>query len=155
MVNQASGKLLHIEPLQFDVLLQSLEAQTPPKTRCLFSMRQVVERLYDFIARSVENHYEFDELAVMIHQNLLKLDDVGEVPEIKGATLKQYFLEVKRDRETGTGRRKSGALKTGAKTKVRQDSPVVKDVVEMPLETPLKTTTKLPAGRSAKVELAY
>jgi hypothetical protein len=151
MVNQASGKLLHIEPLQFDVLLQSLEAQTPPKTRCLFSMRQVVERLYDFIARSVENHYEFDELAVMIHQNLLKLDDVGEVPEIKGATLKQYFLEAKRDREAGT----AGKRKAGTKTKVKQDSPVVKEVVGTALETASKTTTKLPTDRSAKVELAY
>jgi hypothetical protein len=109
MAIKSSAKLLHLPPPQFDLLLQELEAQTPPKTQTMFSMRQVVERLYDFITRSLERHYSYDELAVIIHASLVKMEDVGTVPEIKGATLKQYFLASE----------SQGRLKTGIQLESR------------------------------------
>jgi hypothetical protein len=164
MANQSSSKLLHLPPPQFDTLLQNLEAKTPPKTQTMFSMRQVVERLYDFIARSLAHHYSFDELADIIHTSLTQIEDVGTVPEIKGATLKQYFLEVKRDRDSRPGgTRKAGTGKTGNKGARKPDSGSITDVADMPLETVdipdsearSGMAKRLPTPKSSPVELAY
>jgi hypothetical protein len=172
MAIKSSAKLLHLPPPQFDLLLQELEAQTPPKTQTLFSMRQVVERLYDFITRSLERHYSYDELAVIIHASLVKMEDVGTVPEIKGATLKQYFLEAKRERDLrSASKRKSGSGKDRNPAGIKMD-------LETGLETELETsiagdsqtdstidsgmdsgqragTKRLPTAKTAAVELAY
>jgi hypothetical protein len=176
MAIKSSAKLLHLPPPQFDLLLQELEAQTPPKTQTMFSMRQVVERLYDFITRSLERHYSYDELAVIIHASLVKMEDVGTVPEIKGATLKQYFLEAKRERDVrSAGKRKSGSAKDRNPAGIKMD---LETGLEMSLETQIagnsamesateptidsgmdsgqRTGTKrLPTAKTAAVELAY
>jgi hypothetical protein len=167
MANMSSAKLLHLPPQQFDLLLQDLEAQTPPKTQTMFSLRQVVERLYDFLVRSLGNHYSFDELAVIIHKSLLNLEAVGEVPEIKGETLKKYFLEVRRERESPTGKRKAGTAKsslgrTGKGDRRDGESPIV-PVANPPMETVPEVieetkpaVKKLPTTRSSTtIELAY
>jgi hypothetical protein len=175
MANVSSAKLLHLPPQQFDLLLQDLESQTPPKTQTMFSLRQVVERLYDFLVKSLGNHYSFDELAVIIHKGLLNLEAVGEVPEIKGETLKKYFLEVRRERESPTGKRKAGTGKSDRTSSVkpsleargkgdRQDSespivpianPPIEPVPEVSEEAK-PAVKKLPTSRSSTtIELAY
>jgi hypothetical protein len=168
MAIKSSAKLLHLPPPQFDMLLQELEAQTPPKTQTLFSMRQVVERLYDFITRSLERHYSYDELAVIIRASLVKMEDVGTVPEIKGATLKQYFLEAKRERDLrSASKRKSGSAKdrnpagtkmdldTGLETPIAGDSQT-ESTIDSGMDSVTRAGAKrLPTAKSSTVELAY
>jgi hypothetical protein len=176
MAIKSSAKLLHLPPPQFDLLLQELEAQTPPKTQTLFSMRQVVERLYDFITRSLERHYSYEELAVIIHASLVKMEDVGTVPEIKGATLKQYFLEAKRERDVrSASKRKSGAAKdrnpagikmdletglgTGLETPIAGDSTTasgMESTIDVGIASGQRAGTKrLSTAKASTVELAY
>jgi hypothetical protein len=157
MTSKSSGIRLHIEPLQFDALLQSLEAKTPPKTQTDFSVKQVVVRLYDFITRSLASHYSFDELAVMIQGSLLELEILDAGMEIKGATLRQYFLEEKREREKsaeGVGGRKGPggrSVKTPTRGNGKAEVAVVADAVEPIVETPKRALT----ARTSTVELAY
>jgi hypothetical protein len=160
MTSKSSGIRLHIEPLQFDALLQSLEAKTPPKMQTDFSMKQVVTRLYEFIVRSLASHYSFDELAVMIQGSLLELEILDEGMEIKGATLRQYFLEEKRERERadgGTGRKGSGgkSVKTPTRGNGKAEAAVVKAVVVEPEKTVEAKPRRAPTARASTVELAY
>ncbi len=100
MVNQSSGKRLHIQPQQFDALRSTLETKTPPKTQTVFSVKQVVARLHDALTQSLENHYSFDELALILQTSLVELNITDELFNIKGSTLKQYYLEVKREQQS-------------------------------------------------------
>jgi hypothetical protein len=158
MTSKSSGIRLHIEPLQFDALLQSLEAKTPPKMQTDFSMKQVVTRLYEFIVRSLASHYSFDELAVMIQGSLLELEILDEGMEIKGATLRQYFLEEKRERERADGGRKGAggrAVKTPTRGTGKAEVAVVEAVVMEPEKAVEDKAKRAPTARASTVELAY
>jgi hypothetical protein len=164
MTSKSSGIRLHIEPLQFDALLQSLEAKTPPKTQTDFSVKQVVVRLYDFITRALASHYSFDELAVMIQGSLLELEILDEGMEIKGATLRQYFLEEKREREKSDGavgavggRKSAGgrSVKTPTRGNGKAEVAVVADAVADAVEPIVETPKRAPTARTSAVELAY
>jgi hypothetical protein len=153
MGNQSSGKLLHIEPQQFDMLVRSLEAKTPPKTQTAFSVKQIVGRLYGFIERSLAGHYSFDELAVMIRTSLAELETGEAVPEIKGATLRQYFLELKREREGQAGAAgRSGGRKKTARRSVK---PPIDAGIEDAPETVVAIPQRAPTPKSSTIELAY
>ncbi len=161
MVNKSSGKLLHIEPQQFEVLLSALMAKTPPKTQTAFSVKQLVGRLYEFMAQSLARHYSFEELAGMIQTSLAELETVEDVPEIKGATLRQYFLEVKRERDgqMGTAGRSAGRKKPGARSVKadlggREKVPIGDSDAGVP-ETGVEIPRRAPATKSATVDLAY
>jgi hypothetical protein len=161
MTSKSSGIRLHIEPLQFDALLQSLEAKTPPKTQTDFSVKQVVARLYDFMTRSLASHYSFDELAVMIQGSLLELEILDAGMEIKGATLRQYFLEEKREREksdgTVGGRKGTGgrSVKTPTRGNGKAEVAVVAEAVAEAVEPIVETPKRAPTARTSTVELAY
>jgi hypothetical protein len=168
MTIKSSGIRLHIEPLQFDALLQSLEAKTPPKTQMDFSVKQVVVRLYDFITRSLASHYSFDELAVIIQGSLSELEILDDEMEIKGATLRQYFLDEKRERERadggtgGPGGRKAAggrSVKTPIRGHGKAEVAAVEAVVEAVVLEPEKAigekAKRAPTARTSAVELAY
>jgi hypothetical protein len=158
MTSKSSGIRLHIEPLQFDALLQSLEAKTPPKMQTDFSMKQVVTRLYEFITRSLASHYSFDELAVMIQGSLLDLEILDKGMEIKGATLRQYFLEEKRERERADGGRKGSggrSVKTPTRGNGKAEAAVVEAVVMEPEKAVGDRPKRAPTARASTVELAY
>jgi hypothetical protein len=97
MASQSSGKLLSIQPPQFEALLAVLATKTPPKTQTVFSVKQIVGRLQGFIAQSLENHYSFDEIALIIQSSLVEEKIVESEPDLKGSTLKQYYLEAQRE----------------------------------------------------------
>jgi hypothetical protein len=143
---QSSGKRLHIQPQQFEALLDMLAAKTPPKTQTAFSVKQIVARLEDFIAQSLENHYSFDEIALIIQSSLCEENIVEAELELKGSTLKQYYLEVQREKASRSVRkRRSGARKNALKT-----NPKTPKSVEPATVTPPDSTRK-----SKPTELAY
>jgi hypothetical protein len=109
MASQSSGKLLSIQPPQFDALLATLAAKTPPKNQTVFSVKQIVGRLQGFIAQSLENHYSFDEIALIIQSSLVEEKIVESEPDLKGSTLKQYYLEVQRDKPLRAVRKRRSA----------------------------------------------
>jgi hypothetical protein len=146
MASQSSAKLLHIQPPQFEALLAVLAAKTPPKTQTVFSVKQIVGRLQGFITQSLENHYSFDEIALIIQSSLLEEKIVEIEPDLKGSTLKQYYLEVQRDKPLRAVRkRRSAASKNALKTQPKTPKPVEPDTV-----TPPDSTRK-----SKMTELAY
>jgi hypothetical protein len=158
MTSKSSGIRLHIEPLKFDALLQSLEAKTPPKMQTDFSVKQVVSRLYEFMTRSLASHYSFDELAVMIQGSLLELEIIDEGMEIKGATLRQYFLEEKRERERADGgdRGRKGSGGRSGKTPTRGNGKAAVEAVALEPEKVVEEKPKrAPTARASTVELAY
>ncbi|MBF2078911.1 MAG: hypothetical protein IGR76_10435 [Synechococcales cyanobacterium T60_A2020_003] len=168
------NKLLAIQPQQFDLLLSDLAAKTPPKEKTLYTLRDVVERLYDFVTQSLANHYSYDELAVMIEESLASLALEEDVPEIRGGTLKKYYLEVKREKESNLAqkgarksrRQRSGTKKSTTKT-VTGESPMPpqekrsetpkSDSGEGAKESakPMSGSKKLPRPDSAGIKLAY
>jgi hypothetical protein len=163
MVNKSSGKLLHIEPQQFDSLLLRLEAKTPPKTQTAFSVKQVVARLQAFIAQSLENQYSFDEIAQIILASLVEENIVEVEPELKASSLRQYYLEVQRETaSTSPRKRKStrpkNALKRQRKTAKPPDrktpKPATSKTIPAPATVPIeKSTTTAPSNAAS--QLAY
>ncbi|NJN49164.1 MAG: hypothetical protein HC805_04440 [Alkalinema sp. RL_2_19] len=164
------NKLLEIQPQQFDVLRSDLDAKTPPKEKTLYTIKEIVERLYDFITKSLENHYSYDELAVMIQESLESLELEEEIPEIRGGTLKKYYLEVKREQESAPARkangkssRKQSGIKKSSISAATGESksrpPEIKS--EMPESDsgesakPQSGTKKLPRPDSSGIKLAY
>jgi hypothetical protein len=167
MVHHPSGKLLEIQPQQFDLLLQTLAEKTPPKPQTVFSTKEIVGRLYDFISQALANHYSFDELVPIIQSSLLELQIVEQVPELKGSTIRQYYLEMQREREQKRpGKRSTGGNKTESKSAPQADKKPIVDataqalpIAESPLENPIGADAnlppKLPKPRSSNIELAY
>jgi hypothetical protein len=163
MVSKSSGKLLYIEPEQFDTLLIRLSSKTPPKTQTAFSMKQVVARLQDFITQSLENHYSFDEVALIIQASLVEENIVEVEPELKGSSLRQYYLEVQRETaSTHLRKRKSSHPKNAAKPQHKK--PKLPDRKPSKSSTPKTSSipeTKPTAKRApslqnaASIELAY
>jgi hypothetical protein len=163
MVNKSSGKLLHIEPQQFDSLLIRLAAKTPPKMQTAFSVKQVVARLQAFIAQSLENQYSFDEIAQIILASLVEENIVEVEPELKGSSLRQYYLEVQRE-TASTSRRKrkstrpKNALKQQPKTTKPPDRKTPKSPTpktpSVPATVPIEKTINT-ASSAAASQLAY
>jgi hypothetical protein len=158
MVNKSSGKLLHIEPQQFDSLLIRLIAKTPPKTQTAFSVKQFVARLQDFIAQSLENQYSFDEIAPIILASLVEENIVDVEPELKGSSLRQYYLEVQRETASPpTRKRKStrsrNAPKRSRKTIKSPDRKTLKPATPVAESAPIEKRT--PTANSAENQLAY
>jgi hypothetical protein len=147
MVNKSSGKLLHIEPQQFDSLLIRLAAKTPPKTQTAFSVKQVVARLQGFIAQSLENQYSFDEIAPIILASLVEENIVDVEPELKGSSLRQYYLEVQRETaSTSPRKRKSTRPKNAPKQQPKTTKPPDRKM-------PKPSTPKTPSA-SATIPIA-
>ena len=141
---RSSGKRLHIQPQQFEALLAMLAAKTPPKTQTAFSVKQIVARLQDFIAQSLENHYSFDEIALIIQSSLCEENIVEAQLELKGSTLKQYYLEVQREKASRPNRkRRSGARKNALKTQPKTPKPVEPEPVIPPDSTRKSKPTEL------------
>jgi hypothetical protein len=158
MVNKSSGKLLHIEPQQFDSLLIRLIAKTPPKTQTAFSVKQFVARLQDFIAQSLENQYSFDEIAPIILASLVEENIVDVEPELKGSSLRQYYLEVQRETASPSTRKRKSTRSRNAPKRSRKTtkSPDRKTPKTPALETssvPIEKQT--PTAKSAESQLAY
>jgi hypothetical protein len=158
MVNKSSGKLLHIEPQQFDSLLIRLIAKTPPKTQTAFSVKQFVARLQDFIAQSLENQYSYDEIAPIILASLVEENIVEVEPELKGSSLRQYYLEVQRETASPpTRKRKStrsrNAPKRSRKTTKSPDRKTPKSPT--PETSPVPIEKQTPTATSAANQLAY
>jgi hypothetical protein len=163
MANKLSGKLLHIEPQQFDSLLIRLTAKTPPKTQTAFSVKQVIARLQDFITQSLENQYSFDEIAPIILTSLVEENIVEVAPELKASSLRQYYLEVQRETASKpTRKRKSTHPKNVAKPQHRK--PKMPD--RNPSKSPTPKTSSIPETKpttkrapssqnAASIELAY
>jgi hypothetical protein len=150
MAYKSSGKLLHIEPQQFDSLLIRLIAKTPPKTQTAFSVKQFVARLQDFIAQSLENQYSFDEIAPIILASLVEENIVDVAPELKGSSLRQYYLEVQRETAAPpTQKRKSTRSRNASKGKREIPKPATPVAESAPIE---KHT---PTAKSAEIQLAY
>jgi hypothetical protein len=127
MASQSSAKLLSIQPPQFEALLAVLAAKTPPKTQTVFSVKQIVGRLQGFITQSLENHYSFDEIALIIQVSLVEEKIVDAEPDLKGSTLKQYYLEAQRETPARPVRkRRSGIPKNASAGKPKTTEPVVK-----------------------------
>jgi hypothetical protein len=151
MASQASAKLLHIQPPQFEALLAVLAAKTPPKTQTVFSVKQIVARLQGFITQSLENHYSFDEIALIIQSSLVEEKIVEIEPDLKGSTLKQYYLEVQRDKPLRAARkRRSGIPKNASTGKPKTTEPVVE---RGPIDNPALAVRKTPmtSGRSQTI----
>ncbi|MFM2432632.1 MAG: hypothetical protein RLZZ511_3846 [Cyanobacteriota bacterium] len=163
MVNKSSGKLLHIEPQQFDSLLIRLAAKTPPKTQTAFSVKQVVARLQGFIAQSLENQYGFDEIAQIILASLVEENIVEVEPELKGSSLRQYYLEVQRENASTSHRKRKStrpknAPKQQPKTSKLPDRKTPKPPTPKTLSTPASVPIAKPATTApstAASQLAY
>jgi hypothetical protein len=158
MVNKSSGKLLHIEPQQFDSLLIRLIAKTPPKTQTAFSVKQIVARLQDFITQSLENQYSFDEIAPIILASLVEENIVEVEPELKASSLRQYYLEVQRETaSTSIRKRKStrsrNAPKRQRKTSKSPDRKTPKSPT--PKTSPVPIEKHTPTINPAEAQLAY
>jgi hypothetical protein len=163
MAHKSSGKLLHIEPQQFDSLLIRLAAKTPPKTQTAFSVKQVVARLQDFITQSLENQYSFDEIAGIILTSLVEENIVEVEPELKGSSLRQYYLEVQRETaSTSPRKRKSTRLKNAPKHQRKTSKspdrktpkPSTPKTIPVPATVPIgKPTTTTPSAAAS--QLAY
>jgi hypothetical protein len=158
MVNKSSGKLLHIEPQQFDSLLVRLIAKTPPKTQTAFSVKQFIARLQDFIAQSLENQYSYDEIAPIILASLVEENIVEVEPELKASSLRQYYLEVQRETASlPTRKRKStrskNAPKRSRKTPKSPDRKTPKPPT--PKTSPASIEKRTPTATSAESQLAY
>jgi hypothetical protein len=158
MVNKSSGKLLHIQPQQFDSLLIRLIAKTPPKTQTAFSVKQFIARLQDFIAQSLENQYSYDEIAPIILASLVEENIVEVEPELKASSLRQYYLEVQRETASSpTRKRKStrpkNATKRQRKTTKLLDRKTPK--APTPKTSPDPIEKQAPAATSAESQLAY
>jgi outer membrane biosynthesis protein TonB len=158
MVNKSSGKLLHIQPQQFDSLLIRLIAKTPPKTQTAFSVKQFVARLQDFIAQSLENQYSYDEIAPIILASLVEENIVEVEPELKASSLRQYYLEVQRETASPpTRKRKStrpkNATKHQRKTTKSPDRKTPK--TPTPKTSPVPIEKHAPTANSAEAQLAY
>lgn len=164
------NKLLEIQPQQFDVLLSDLDEKTPPKEKTLYTIKEIVERLYDFITKSLDNHYSYDELAVMIRESLETLELEEEIPEIRGGTLKKYYLEVKREKESTPTRQASGKhnrkrsaskkttaeIATGeSKSQPREMPSEMQESDSRESAKPKSGTKKLPRPDSSGIKLAY
>jgi hypothetical protein len=168
MVHHPSGKLLEIQPQQFDLLLQTLAQKTPPKPQTVFSTKEIVGRLYDFIAQALANHYSFDELVPIIQSSLVELQIVEQVPELKGSTIRQYYLEMQREKEQKrSGKRVTGGSKPEPKPSPQPEKkatvaskakalPRTDPVpIESEIEAEANPPPKLPKPRSSNIELAY
>jgi hypothetical protein len=158
MVNKSSGKLLHIQPQQFDSLLIRLIAKTPPKTQTAFSVKQFVARLQEFIAQSLENQYSYDEIAPIILASLVEENIVEVEPELKASSLRQYYLEVQRETAAPpTRKRKStrsrNAPKRSRKTPKSPDRKTTK--TPTPKTSPVPIEKRTPTATSAEIQLAY
>jgi hypothetical protein len=158
MAHKSSGKLLHIEPQQFDSLLIGLFAKTPPKTQTAFSVKQVVGRLQDFITQSLENQYGFDEIAPIILASLVEENIVDVEPELKASSLRQYYLEVQRETTSRpTRKRKSthskNTTKRPRKTPKSPDRKTPK--TPTPKTSPVPIEKHTPTINSAEAQLAY
>jgi hypothetical protein len=158
MAHKSSGKLLHIEPQQFDSLLIRLIAKTPPKTQTAFSVKQFIARLQDFIAQSLENQYSFDEIAPIILASLVEENIVDVEPELKGSSLRQYYLEVQRETASPlTRKRKStrsgNPTKRQRKTTKSPDRKMPKTPTAKPSPVPIEK--QAPTKNSAENQLAY
>ncbi len=158
MVNKSSGKLLHIQPQQFDSLLIRLIAKTPPKTQTAFSVKQFVARLQDFIAQSLENQYTYDEIAPIILASLVEENIVEVEPELKASSLRQYYLEVQRETASPpTRKRKStrsrNTSKRQRKTTKSPDQKTPK--TPTPKISPVPIEKHSPTKNSAENQLAY
>jgi hypothetical protein len=158
MVNKPSGKLLHIEPQQFDSLLIRLAAKTPPKTQTAFSVKQVVARLQGFITQSLENQYNFDEIAQIILVSLVEENIVEVEPELKGSSLRQYYLEVQRENASISRRkRKSSRPKNAPKQQQKTTKPPDRKTPKTPTPrtSPAPIEKHAPTATSAESQLAY
>jgi hypothetical protein len=158
MAYKSSGKLLHIEPQQFDSLLIRLIAKTPPKTQTAFSVKQFIARLQDFIAQSLENQYTYDEIAPIILASLVEENIVDVEPELKGSSLRQYYLEVQRETASPpTRKRKStrskNASKRQRKTPKSPDRKTPKSPTPETLPAPIEKHA--PTANAAENQLAY
>jgi hypothetical protein len=150
MAYKSSGKLLHIEPQQFDSLLIRLIAKTPPKTQTAFSVKQFIARLQDFIAQSLENQYSYDEIAPIILASLVEENIVDVEPELKASSLRQYYLEVQRETaSTPTRKRKS----TRPKNATKRPRKTLK--TPTPKTSPVSIEKRTPTAKSAEIQLAY
>lgn len=163
MGSKSSGKLLHIEPQQFDALLIRLDAKTPPKTQTAFSVKQVVARLQDFIAQSLENQYSFDEIAQIILVSLVEENIVEVEPELKGSSLRQYYLEVQRETaSTSRRKRKSTRPKNAPKRQRKTNKPPDRKTPKSPTpktpSTPTSVAIEKPTSTTSSTatsQLAY
>jgi hypothetical protein len=158
MVNKSSGKLLHIQPQQFDSLLIRLIAKTPPKTQTAFSVKQFVARLQDFIAQSLENQYTYDEIAPIILASLVEENIVDVEPELKASSLRQYYLEVQRETASSTTRKRKSTRSGNVSNRQRKtpklpDRKIPKTSTPKPLPVPIEKQT--PTANSAENQLAY
>jgi hypothetical protein len=158
MVNKASGKLLHIEPQQFDSLLIRLIAKTPRKTQTAFSVKQFIARLQDFIAQSLENQYSYDEIAPIILASLVEENIVDVEPELKASSLRQYYLEVQRETaSTPTRKRKSTRPKNASKRQRKMPKSLDQKTSKPPTRktSPVPIEKHAPTAKSAENQLAY
>jgi hypothetical protein len=158
MAHKSSGKLLHIEPQQFDSLLIRLIAKTPPKTQTAFSVKQFVARLQDFIAQSLENQYSYDEIAPIILASLVEENIVDVEPELKGSSLRQYYLEVQRETASPpTRKRKSTRSKNATKRQRKPPKSPDRKTPKTPTQkmSPAPIEKHSPTKNSAENQLAY
>jgi hypothetical protein len=158
MVNKSSGKLLHIEPQQFDSLLIRLIAKTPPKTQTAFSVKQFVARLQDFIAQSLENQYTYDEIAPIILASLVEENIVEVEPELKASSLRQYYLEVQRETASKPTRKRKSTRSRNTSNRKRKTpkSPDRKTPkTPTPKTSPVPIEKHAPTANSAESQLAY
>jgi outer membrane biosynthesis protein TonB len=158
MVNKSSGKLLHIQPQQFDSLLIRLIAKTPPKTQTAFSVKQFVARLQDFIAQSLENQYSYDEIAPIILASLVEENIVEVEPELKASSLRQYYLEVQRETAAPpTRKRKSTRSRNPPKRQQKTTKPPDRKTPKTPTPkmSPVPIEKHSPTTNSAENQLAY
>jgi hypothetical protein len=158
MVNKSSGKLLHIEPQQFDSLLIRLIAKTPPKTQTAFSVKQFIARLQDFIAQSLENQYTYDEIAPIILASLVEENIVDVEPELKGSSLRQYYLEVQRETASPPTRKRKSTRSRNA-SNCKRKTPKSPDrkthKTPTPKTSPVPIEKQAPTENSAANQLAY
>jgi hypothetical protein len=158
MVNKSSGKLLHIEPQQFDSLLIRLIAKTPPKTQTAFSVKQFVARLQEFIAQSLENQYSYDEIAPIILASLVEEKIVDVEPELKASSLRQYYLEVQRETKSPPIRKHKSTRSRNTSNRKRKTpkSPDRKTPKSpTPKTSPASIEKRTPTATSAENQLAY
>jgi hypothetical protein len=158
MAHKSSGKLLHIEPQQFDSLLIRLVAKTPPKTQTAFSVKQFVARLQDFIAQSLENQYSFDEIAPIILASLVEENIVDVEPELKASSLRQYYLEVQRETASPPTRKRKSTRSRNATERHRKTTKLHDQKTPKPLTpktSPVPIEKHSPTAKSAESQLAY
>jgi hypothetical protein len=158
MAYKSSGKLLHIEPQQFDSLLIRLIAKTPPKTQTAFSVKQFIARLQDFIAQSLENQYSYDEIAPIILASLVEENIVDVEPELKASSLRQYYLEVQRETASPPTRKRKSTRSRNTSNRKRKTpkSPDRKTPkTPTPKTSPVPIEKQAPTKNSAENQLAY